>query len=167
MVNGKVIVILESCGSGSAIYEENGTRKRGAKTEDDLSEDFVQAAVKAFAKADPGIVTSLETNSESNRKSTGVFRQPKFYVLAAAKHQEESWGYNNEWPDPANPDPVNLFTMWLIEGIGIKGNSPADDAPQDGVLTLNELYKYILSVERKQHVQVYPEGSDQAIFLLK
>lgn len=167
MVNGKVVVILESCGAGSAIYESNGLRKRGEKTEDEKSEDFVQAAVKAFAKADPGVVTMTELNPNSNRKSTGDLRQPKFYVLAAAKHQEESWGYSNDWPDENNPDPYNLFTMWLIEGVGVKGNSPADNNPKDGILILDELYKYIVSVERKQHVQVYPENSRQAIFLLK
>ena len=170
MVNGKVIVILESCGAGSAIYEENGA-KRDGKTEEELAEDFVQAAVKAFAKADPGIVTT-ETGADPNRKSTGDMRQPKFYVLAAAAHQEESLGEPNNWEDP-----MNLFTRWLIAGVGEKGNSPADK-DLDSILTLDELYQYIQVARdnyqgpgtipsNKQHVQVYPENCSQAIFVLK
>ncbi len=172
MVNGKVIVILESCGAGSAIYESNGLQKRGEKTEEELSEDFVRAAVKAFAKADPGIVTGQEPEPNSNRKSTGDLRQPKFFVLAAAAHHEESYGYSN-----TSPNPVNLFTKWLIEGVGVKGNSPAD-TDRDDFLTLNELHRHIQEVGDNykvkingsvfyQHVQAYPENSAQAIFLLK
>ena len=173
MVNGKVIVILESCGAGSAIYvESNGLQKRGEKTEDEKSEDFVQAAVKAFAKADPGIITVAEPNMDTNRKSTGNMRQPKFYVLAAAQHGEDSLGEPNSWADP-----MNLFTRWLIAGVGEKGNSPAD-TDLNNLLTLNELYRYIQIArnnytgpgtipDNKQHVQVYPENSSQAIFLLK
>lgn len=160
MVNGKVIVILESCSAGSAIYAESNGAKRDTKTEEELSEDFVQEAVKAFAKADPGIITAPEP--DAFRKTTGDLRQPKFYVLAAAKHGEDSWGYGND-----QPNPVNLFTMWLIEGVGVKGNSPADKNPKDNILILDELYNYITGVQRKQHVQVYPENSNQAIFLLK
>ncbi len=173
VINGKVIVILESCGAGSSIYEENGTKNRGGKTEDEMSEDFVQAAVKAFAKADPGIATGQEPEPNSNRKSTGDLRQPKFYVLAAAAHHEDSYGYSN-----TSSDPVNLFTKWLIQGVGEVGNSPADNNPQNSILTLNELYQYVKNIGDNykitinnvtyyQHVQVYPEGSDQAIFLLK
>ena len=176
VINGKVIVILESCGAGSAIYvESNGLQKRGEKTEDEKSEDFVQAAVKAFAKVDPGITTVQEV--ESNRKSTGNLIQPKFYVLAAAAHHEESYGYSN-----TSSDPVNLFTKWLIQGVGEKGNAPAD-ADSDSVLVLDELHTYIKNIGdgykipvyvngkldhyTYQHVQVYPENCEQAIFLLK
>ena len=173
VINGKVIVILESCGAGSSIYVEPNGAKRGVKTEDDLSEDFVQAAVKAFASVDPGIVVKQEMEPNSNRKSAGNLRQPKFYVLAAAAHHEESYGYSN-----TSTDPVNLFTKWLIQGVGEAGNSPADISPQNSILILDELYQYIKSVGDNykitiqgetyyQHVQVYPENSDQAIFLLK
>lgn len=177
VINGKVIVILESCGAGSAVYvESNGLHKRGEKTEDEKSEDFVQAAVKAFAKVDPGITTGQIT-VDTGRKSTGDLRQPKFYVLAAAAHHEESYGYGN-----GASDPVNLFTKWLIQGVGEKGNAPAD-ADSDSVLVLDELHMYIKNIGdgykipvyvngkldhyTYQHVQVYPENSSQAIFLLK
>ena len=172
VINGKVIVILESCGAGSAVYvESNGLHKRGEKTEDEKSEDFVQAAVKAFAKADPGITTGQIT-VDTGRKSTGDLRQPKFYVLAAAAHHEESYGYGN-----GASDPVNLFTKWLIQGVGETGNSPAD-TDGDNTLVLNELHRYVQKVGDNykviidgvtyyQHVQVYPEDCNQAIFLLK
>lgn len=166
MVQGKVIVILESCGAGSAIYESNGAKGGG-----DISEDIVRSAVKAFAKADPGII--VESGEDNRKNSTGSMRQPKFYVLAAAAHEELSWGYGN-----SASDPVNLFTKWLIQGVGVNGNSPADTDMEDSVLTIHELYRYIQSVGDNykitsggkvyyQHVQAYPENSDQEVFLLK
>ncbi len=159
MVQGKVIVILESCGAGSSIYVENGAKgNRGS--EEDRSEDIVQAAVKAFAKADPGV--AQEPDGDLRKNSTGDLRKPKFYVLAAARHKEPSWGYGNQVEDP-----MNLFTKWLIQGVGTKDFSPADTDIADNKLTLNELYQYIREVEYKQHVQVYPENSDQVVFLFK
>ena len=84
-VKGKVIVVLESCGAGSAIYdpdEENGTRGIASYVElkgrrgDSRAESIALNAVRAFAKADPGI-------TESN--STGDLRLSKFYVLYCDK----------------------------------------------------------------------------------
>ena len=174
MVQGKVVVILESCGAGSSIYMDPDRRgAKGTKPEDeDQSEKIVRAAVKAFAAADPGIEHTGPNGGKRDR-STGDMRLPKFYVLAAAAHHEKSWGYSND-----QPEVVNLFTKWLIEGVGRKDNSPADVDIRDNILTLNELHRYVQSVGDTyrikvdgkvyyQHVQAYPENSSQDVFRLQ
>ena len=157
-VKGEVIVIIESCGAGSAIYagrdEENSTKA----ADTDNSGKIASAAVRAFSAADPGI---LESNS------TGDLRKPKYYVLAAARHRELSWG-NAEF---------NYFTKWLVDGVGKAGNSKAD-SNKNGQVTLTELFNYIHKVGDSypfedrgriyhQHVQRYPVGSQYNLFLLK
>ena len=118
--------------------------------------------MRAFEKADPGIV-------ESN--STGDLRTSKFYVLAAARHHELSWGTEGG-------NPQNFFTTWLVEGVGSIGNSPADTSPKDGKVNLTELFNYIKKVGDDypfesqdgtyyQHVQRYPAGSKYNLFLVQ
>ena len=163
-VPGKVIVLIESCGSGAAVYG-NG---KSASAES-AAVAFDQAVVNAFAEADPGIeVEVLPGNVASDGlvKNTGEFRQEnKFYVLTASRHLEDSWGAQN-W---------NFFTKWLTDGIATKGKMPAD-ANKNGQTTLNELYKYISKVGDNypfyysysyyyQHVQVYPANSNYVLFV--
>ena len=172
-VKGKVIVILESCGAGSAIYdaeEQNGSTPRKivglrnltGREGDAAAAKIARTAVRAFEKADPGIV-------ESN--STGDLRTSKFYVLAAARHHELSWGTEGG-------NPQNFFTTWLVEGVGSIGNSPADTSPKDGKVNLTELFNYIKKVGDDypfesqdgtyyQHVQRYPAGSKYNLFLVQ
>ena len=95
-------------------------------------------------------------------------RLNKFYVLAAARHQEDSWGY-----EQANPDvSYNCFTDWLIQGVGDASSSPAD-ANHNGLITLTELFDYIRMENNlyngtypayQQHVQRYPVGSQYELF---
>ncbi len=163
-VKGKVIVILESCGAGSAIYdpeEQNNPEaaKANAEKEDAASKAFVSAAVRAFSSADPGIVVATD-------KSTGDMRDKKFYVLAASRHREYSWGTES--------GPYNYFTKWLVDGVGSSSSSPAD-ANKNRRITLTELFNYIKSVGDGhafydgysyyyQHVQRYPVGSSYELF---
>ena len=171
-VKGKVIVILESCGAGSAIYsydEQNGMKTiighqelKGASG-DAVSKKIVSKAIQAFSAADPGVV---EPNS------TGDLRSSKFYVLAASRHHEMSWGYEGWF------DSQNYFTKWLIDGVGKAGNSPADTSPKDSYVTLTELFNYISKTGDHypfttsdgktyyQHVQRYPVGSTYKLFRL-
>ena len=177
-VKGKVIVILESCGSGSAIFFrkdwendaselvlcENPKELLGQDrgNEADTSAAFVSKAVQAFASRDPGLV-------ESN--STGDMRSPKFYVLAASRHQELSWGTES--------GRYNYFTKWLIDGVGSASRSPAD-TDKNKQITLNELFYYISKVGDNepfydsddkgpyyQHVQRYPASSNYVLFRWK
>jgi len=160
-VPGKVIVILESCGSGAAVYSNGDSRDRWeeGKTK---AVALDEAAIRAFSQADPGIVVQIQAN-------TGEFRREnKFYVLSASRYQESSWGTDD--------GPYNHFTYWLTNGVGTSGKMPAD-TNSDYKLTLNELYKYISQVGDDvafynkddglyyyQHVQVYPANSSFVLF---
>ena len=147
-VPGKVIVILGSCGSGSAIYEANGVGADG----DFDAEVFNEAAISAFAALDPV-------------SNTGELRDSKFYVLTAAAHQESSWGSNGKG--------YNYFTYHICQGA--LGDKPAD-ADGNGTVTLSEMYDYVYEHARGpyyekndptayyQHAQVYPENSSYALF---
>ena len=176
-VPGKVVVVVESCGAGAAIYlpegEEDGDAGDGgvfAASEDPLA-DFTQRLVEAFAEIDPGVAAPEDvifaTPSESG---TGALRvENKFYVLTAAAYQEQSWGATA----------YNYFTKWLTDGVGLSGVMPADTAryggDDDGVATLYELYRYVSKVGDKkkftqdgvnlysQHVQVYPAAAEDSL----
>ena len=84
-VKGRVFVILESCGSGSAIYDPAVPENKSGR--DAAAERFVRRAVEAFSKEDPGI------SAVDAGKSTGDLRIPKFYVLTASAHEEKSYGW--------------------------------------------------------------------------
>ena len=176
-VPGKVIVILESCGSGAAVYANNSSggsdRKAMFETFKKRSEAFDAAAIRAFANADTGVrVRYGASDSGDARANTGEFRvENKFYVLTASRYQELSWGNEVEDADRA----YNYFTRWLVQGIGVSGAMPAD-ANNNGQTTLNELYRYISDIGDEfpftpssgevyyQHVQVYPNDSDYVLF---
>lgn len=176
-VPGKVIVILESCGSGAAVYANNSSggsdRKAMFETFKKRSEAFDAAAIRAFANADTGVrVRYGASDSGDTRANTGEFRvENKFYVLTASRYQELSWGNEAEDADRA----YNYFTLWLVQGIGVSGAMPAD-ANNNGQTTLNELYRYISDIGDDfpftpssgevyyQHVQVYPNDSDYVLF---
>ena len=170
-VPGKVIVILESCGSGAAIYSNGISRQEAMES---AMKAFDVAVVKAFSEADPGIEVEIPANGVNTsgiQSNTGELRvENKFYVLTAASYQELSWGmeydYYNEY--------YNFFTTWLTDGIGTSGHMPAD-TNFNGQTTLDELYTYIAKEGNDypiviggwvyyQHVQVYPSGSDYVLF---
>ena len=189
-VPGRVIVILESCYAGYAIYspeiQENGIKGNGIQimnnTKDDSTvlrdQDFAEQAVQAFAEKDPGIrvIQQPGDSSDGMRKKSGAMRiENKFYVLAASRHNETSFGYVG-----TEAYKGNVFTIWLTQGIGNKTNSPADISLKDGMLTLDELYQYIKiksdkrdprlligGVQYYQHVQCYPKDCNLVCFLLR
>ena len=146
-IPGTVIVLLNSCGSGAAIYQ-NGAAGAG----DSFADDFNNAAVSAFAALDPV-------------SNTGELRKSKFYVLTAAAHQESAWGSNSLG--------YSYFTFHFCQGVV---DNKAADANGDGKLTLGEMYDYTYprvlaegpfndeGVSVYQHVQVYPENSGFVLF---
>lgn len=164
-IPGKVIVILESCGSGAAVYANNANGGSDKKTLYEeakrRAEAFDAAVIEAFSNVD----------SAAFRANTGEFRvRSKFYVLTASRYQELSWGWESGDPETS----YNYFTLWLTEGIGTIGAMPAD-ANRNGQTTLNELYQYISEVGDDypfrsnnevyyQHVQVYPANSGYVLF---
>ena len=175
-VPGKVIVLLESCGSGAAVYPNggasvspNGGNQGVSDQEERLAKAFDAAVVEAFSRADPGVWVRANALDGDVRSNTGEFRlENKFYVLTASRFQESSWGmesYSNS---------CNYFTQWLCDGIGNSGHMPAD-TNNDSRTTLQELYKYISKVGDKypfhssgetyyQHVQVFPSNSSYQLF---
>lgn len=176
-VPGKIIVILESCGSGAAVYANNGSKDKKALFEEarKRTEAFDAAVIRAFSDVDTGVEVVLRANdmdSSGVRSNTGEFRvENKFYVLTASRYQELSWGYESGNVETS----YNYFTLWLTQGIGTSGPMLAD-ANDNGKTTLNELYKYISEVGDDypfrdssgavyyQHVQVYPARCTFVLF---
>lgn len=164
-VPGKVIVILESCGSGAAVYSTSDTENVSRLAR--LSA-FDAAAVKAFSDADTGLVVDNEGNvfeakDFDAQAKIGEFRvENKFYVLTASRFQESSYG--REDGDAS----FNFFTIWLCAGIGSSGRMDAD-TNGNGITTLNELFKWIDRCGHQygndmQHVQVYPKNCSYGLF---
>ena len=160
-VKGTVIVWIDSCGSGAAIYDKDVSQNGDAV--------FNDAVIRAFSAHDPNVVISADTyNSawqtenetldidETAAFETGEFRQPKFYVLTASRYQQESWS-----------GIYSYFTYYIGEGIGVDGSLPAD-ANNDGLLTQRELFSFIKTSEEnenmQQDVQAYPMNSDYVLF---
>lgn len=166
-VPGQVVVVIDSCGSGAAVYnadaESNSAAvSASAKSASNFSPaDFNEAVVEAFGEQDRGVMAP--------GLDEGAFViQNKFYVLTASAYQEASW---------TKGDKYSYFTKWLTDGIATKGSMPAD-ANKNKLTTLDELYKYIKKrgskqvflsngVKYKQHVQVYPSNSSFELFYRK
>ena len=175
-VPGKVIVMLESCGAGAAIYEEGVAEnsKLVANTQSNGSK-FTGTAISAFSVRDKGVTREAvyyfdDPGEEYDEKSppllanTGEFRQSKFYVLAAARYLEMSYGWESTVSTPFGNIPCNVFTRSLARGVGASGAMPAD-TNHDGQATLNELFNYIKAdSDDKQHVQRYPVNSSYVLF---
>ena len=163
-VPGKVIVILQSCGSGAAIYANGGLSSKLSRA----AEAFDSKAIRLFQAADPGIATPVA--------NTGELRvENKFYVLCASAYRELSWG---DEPESGSGNGSNMFTDWLLAGVGKPGNMPADvkyAGNKNGMVDLHELYRYISGEGDHcpaygaggmyyQHVQVYPSDLRFALF---
>ena len=161
-VKGKVIVWLDCCGSGAAIYQ-TGVPQNG---DEDFNPDpvnfeaFNAAAVEAFAAYD----SAVDLNDvlydgfaveDTAAFETGEFRvEGKFYVMTAAAFQRTSAS-----------EKYGIFTAYLCEGI----EHMRADANDDGELTQHELFMYVKYREenpaRGQDVQVYPLNSDYVLFV--
>ena len=135
---GKVIVLLDSCGSGASIYSRNGT----AAVRPKLS-NFTSAAVGAFG----GYTFTQETTDPDNPSKTGELRTNKFIVIAACKYGEVSSDavYIN-----GSTIRVGCFTYWLLQSMGCShpggtynGSYMYGDSNRNNQLTLNESYNYI------------------------
>lgn len=148
-VPGKVIVFIDSCGSGAAVYG-NGLTANAQKR----AAGFNQAVVNAFAAADVTIAAADGTVSNA-----GEFRQTKFIVLTSSRYRQSS-GYTTGYDGGA----VSHFTYWLWYGAVPYGSRQMDaDTNRDHILTLKELYTYIKRYDSYdyyiQNVQVYPSAT--------
>lgn len=148
-VPGRVIVCIDSCGSGAAIYEGNGAG------------GFDRLVVDAFRAADRRVALP-----DANGGAFAV--DNKFYVLTATAYLEMGWTSGK----------YSYFTKWLTDGVATRGAMPSD-ANRDDLVTLDELYGYVknrcdstafeVTVDGEgkavhQHVQVYPAGCGFGLF---
>ncbi len=166
-VPGQVIVMIDSCGSGAAIYGAPGVSAPAISAEDFdgvhvietpafSPEAFDQAVVDAFRDADKGVLGPGQ----------GAFvLENKFFVLTASAYRENGWSIKNKY---------SFFTKWLTDGIKLKGRMPAD-ANRNTYATLHEVFDFVRrraekktfkykGVKYKQHVQVYPANSGFELF---
>lgn len=149
-VRGKVIVILDSCGSGAAISD--GTATRGASHTGFDAACFNRAVVEAFGALTPKL-------------RSGELADSRFYVLTGSAYEEESatvlldgvWG--------------GMLTRAVADALGCaypsgewRGAMPAD-ANADSALSLQELYPWCRScAQQHQHVLAWPSASQRPLF---
>ncbi len=152
-IPGKVIVIINTCGSGAGVYA--ASIANGAVEEEFDPEQFGAQVIRAFANAD-------EDGNEVVAQTGELRESNKFYVLTSSAHRESTWGYN---------ETGGIFVTGIVNGIGSSGAMPAD-TNSDGCVALNELYHYTYTYtfnetkdDEPQHVQVYPEDSDYELFI--
>ncbi len=164
-VPGKVIVILGSCGSGAAVYQEGITENSvtfySNGTDDGAA--FTQAVIDVFSAYDSTAGVS-GSNSDVFYSNTGEFRTSKFYVLTATRHQETSYGQEGSTP-------YNYFTKAIADAAGV--TMPAD-TNGDSCISLHELFVFVYQQamgpyddgtgEYYQHAQEYPKNSSYKLF---
>ena len=164
-VPGQVVVLIDSCGSGAAIYGAQGVAAPSQSAGEDpvlveahafSPEDFDAAVIDAFRDLDRGVLAPGQ----------GAFvLENKFYVMTSCAYQETGWSAKNKY---------SFFTKWVTDAVKTRGKMPAD-ANKNRLTTLGELYacvrkkadkkrfSYHGSVYR-QHVQVYPANSGFELF---
>ena len=178
-VNGKVIVVLEACGSGAATTRFNGGAEGGEDFDPAL---FTRQAIAAFAQADPMMVEHVyeeravgpEDGITVPEPETNEFLTSKFVILTAAKHLQNSVGREGSRVEES----CNYLTIYCIDAIGESGSFPADTkyGNGDGILTLAELYSHLSNTLGKhlfkfsdgttayQNPTIYPSGSTYQLF---
>lgn len=160
-INGKVIVLLESCGPGAALVTFKGTAAEDHEWTD--NEAFSQSVINAFKAADPGLPRyghDTVSSTGITGKGTNLFLTEKFIVMTAAAYHQTSYSTRHKT--------CNLFPAMLTDGVGYSGAMPADMTygNQDGKLTVHELYRYVYENTRtRQTPMVYPENCDFVLFM--
>lgn len=157
---GKIIVLLDSCGSGSLVYEKGESGDEEFST---VSNQFVSGVMSAFNGF-------LLQNGGSN---TGELLNNRFVVLAACAYgQTSNDGYLTGQYTQGNPNYARggLFTVALLRSMGCSypggsysGKIPAD-TNKDNRLTLKEAYNGIQgqvssmnTMLKKSHRQYFPK----------
>lgn len=155
-VPGKVIVVLDSCGSGAAI--SGGT---------DTISTFASDAMTDF---DPDVfntqvVQIFSAYNEKEQSKSAELATDKFYVLTSSAYEQNSRSVciDDVWG--------GVFTRAFVGCVGYDFNSqrwselmPADKN-SDNCATLNECYAYCYDAASEyQDVQVYPLDSSAGLF---
>ena len=106
--------------------------------------------------------------------SQGYFLGEEFKVITSSGALEESWYWNaasvtEEVAQQADsgrrssPQGAFYFTQVLAQGMSSRNGYPAD-ANQDGSITLEELYEYLLQNHAASTPQVYPQRDRFVVF---
>lgn len=152
-IPGKVVVILDSCGSGAAISNHMGVNALGIEEQFD-AQQFNNQVITAFASLD-NTTTAKSKELASN----------KFLVLTASAYEENSRTVliDNIWG--------GAFTRGVTGSCGYNYNSRIWNSTMDGdmdhnnILTLQECYSFAASFASKyQNAQVYPNNSSFKLF---
>jgi uncharacterized caspase-like protein len=142
-VPGTVIVLLDSCGSGSYIDDRDLSGSEEPVSIED-ARAFNDAVIAAFSQS---------------AGRTGELLSGKFKVLTACEYNALS--YTSIYG-------ASVFTSALTGGgwYDDSTNSLSADGNHDGIVTLDEEYRYIYNHTDtdEQVVQVYPTGSDYPLF---
>ena len=165
-VPGRVIVILDSCGSGAAVLTSAvgaGADTKGSSDTFD-PEAFNQMVTSAFAKAERSVVLKYAELADSS----------KFSVITASR----AFQYSMEYMNDNSGDYAGALTMGLVQGAGFlhetqvwNGLLPAD-LNGDKAISLEEAYNYASGLvsrlawpyESNQNVQRYPVNSSFVLY---
>ena len=151
VIPGKVIVILDSCGSGAAI--SGGTEAASTYSADDRS-------VFDPASFNTQVVQAFSQYNENEQTKSAELATSKFYVLTSSAYEQNSRSIciDNVWG--------GVFTRAFVGSVGYDYNSKSwngsmnADENADDCVTLSECYVYCCSeASEYQDVQVYPLDS--------
>lgn len=182
-VPGKIIVIMDSCGSGATISDEeiSASYANSLFSANDLSESytkedtdneideifdaerFSKGVIEAFK---PYYLSTGTANADMSGSGRAMeLRTSKFYVLTGSAYEESSLTTNNGgyWG--------GLFTKGLTSCAGFTyptssfAGSFAGDSNDDNQLSLAECATYCTSfVDDRQHILSYPSNSGFVLF---
>ena len=168
-IPGEVVVLLDACSSGSAIYDSG---EGNSSANNAPLSAMNSAAISAFRDADQTLSREgvrLAFDEEGNAAEAppllriGGLRQTKFHIITSSAHMELSYTAGNA------PVPYTVFTYGLTQGVGLSGSMPCD-TNGDNIASMRELVSYLSSFVdpwlgyNRQHVQAYPANSDYALF---
>ncbi len=161
LIDGKVIVLLESCGPGAAVmeFDSNGAGEADApdNEENDLTANDM---LRYFSAADPGLKVYTYDDGGEVQPNGNLFLTDKFLVMTASKYRETSYMYEG--------DTHNLFPVVLARGVGTSGEMPADKVKgnSDGILAFKELFDYVFNYTLyRQTACAWPSGSMYELFV--
>lgn len=158
-IPGKVIVILDSCGSGAAIYDESASDNKEASPSDRVSECF---SPELFNE---DVIRAFSCNGNEKQVKSGELANEKFYVLTSSGYEEASvtslasdiWG--------------GVLTRGITASAGMDYNTFVWEAAMPGdvdgnsILTFDECYQFCTEQAGiVQNIGVYPQNSRFALF---
>ena len=179
-IPGKVIVILDSCGSGATIYDGDGDEndKGMDDSEDPYSvkgveevidfdpEVFNDDVMEAFDCFDPGLSVTSDISAKPGMLRSGELRQSKFSVITSSSYEQNSqttyldgiWG--------------GALTRGIAEAAGCIypggdyfGNMPAD-YDENSRVSFMELADYCIEYTTgRQNAMSYYGSGDTDLFI--